>query len=355
MHNPHRRQHRLATTHPRCKSPSPRPEDAGHSAQSPRGPRPACGAPIAAATAYGVSARESKATDILEHVPELDSSITEVKDHSHRYNLVLGALGVLVAGATFSVGVTAGTVNFWSRVALLSLAAVTAVVGSLKVRNESRYKRYQAGIQESLETALTAVGLRTSLLINGAMLGTADKLRELAIQDGTGRALSISGIRQSVVSKVCDLVKSDRPRAAYFRVQDLAAPQRTMTRDCYDSLSRTDEFTSTFVEADAKDSNVWALIDSGDSDFRANIAETTPEGFDQYRPREYASYVSVAVRAGGIPFGMLTANTIETDGFTDSDVDAVRVLARLLAAAEVIALGPAKARSIPPRPLPPGT
>lgn len=284
-----------------------------------------------------------------------EKAAKEVKDHAHGFNLAIVVLGALVAGATFSVGITSGTVNFWSRIAVLSLTLITLVVGFLKWRNETRYKQYQAGIQESLETALTAVGLRTSLLINGAMLGTADKLRELAIQDGTGRALSISGIRQSVVSKVCDLVKSDRPRAAYFRVQDLAAPQRTMTRDCYDSLSRTDEFTSTFVEADAKDSNVWSLIDSGDSDFRANIAETTPEGFDQDRPREYASYVSVAVRAGGIPFGMLTANTIETDGFTDSDVDAVRVLARLLAAAEVIALGPAKARSTPPRPLPPGT
>lgn len=283
-------------------------------------------------------------------MPDADTAaIKEVKDHSHRFNVAIVVLGVLVAAATFSVGTSTGTLNLWSRGALFGLAATTAIVGFFKWRNESRYKQYKDKIQESLETALEAVGLRTALLINGAMLGTVDKLRELASQDAAGRVLSISGIRQSVVSKVCDLVKSDRPRAAYFRVQDLGALERVMTRDCSDSLSRTDEFTSTFIEGESKDSNVWMLIDRGDSDFSANIADTTPVGFDAERRREYASYVSVAVRAGGIPFGMLTANTIETDGFTESDIDAVRVLARLLATAELMALGPARAKTSLPR------
>lgn len=278
-----------------------------------------------------------------------ETAVTEVKDRSHRFNVAIVVLGTLTAGATLSVGITTGTVNLWSRVALFSLGAATAVVGFFKSRNESRYKQYKAQVQESLENALKVVALRNALLMNGAMLGTVDKLRELAAQDAGGRALSISGIRQSVVSKVCDLVTSDRPRAAYFRVQDLGAPQRVMMRDCSDSRSRTDEFTSTFVEGAHEDSNVWALIDRGDAHFSANIAETVPDGFDTERRREYASYVSVAVRAGGIAFGMLTANTIETDGFTadSGDIDAVRVLARLLATAELIALSPTKAKALP--------
>lgn len=278
-----------------------------------------------------------------------ETADTEVKDYSHRFNVAVGVLGTLTAGATLSVGLTTGAVNLWSRVALFSLGAATAIVGFFKVRNESRYKQYKEEIQKSLETRLQAVVARNATLMNGAMLGTVDKLRELASLDAAGRALTISGIRQSVVSKVCDLVKSDRPRAAYFRVQDLGAQQRVMTRDCADSQSRTDEFTSTFIEGQGKDSNVWALIDRGDSDFSANIAETCPDGFDTERRREYASYVSVAVRAGGIAFGMLTANTIETDGFTadSGDIDAVRVLARLLATAELIVLGPTKAKALP--------
>jgi hypothetical protein len=35
---------------------------------------------------------------------------------------------------------------------------------------------------------------------------------------------------------------------------------------------------------------------------------------------------------------MLTANTVERDGFTDSDIASMKVLARLLAAAEAIAV-----------------
>jgi hypothetical protein len=48
----------------------------------------------------------------------------------------------------------------------------------------------------------------------------------------------------------------------------------------------------------------------------------------------------VAVRADDLAFGMLTANTVEREGFTDSDIASVKVLARLLAAAEAIAMSP---------------
>ena len=51
------------------------------------------------------------------------------------------------------------------------------------------------------------------------MLGTADKLRRLSMLDQTAKDAEISGFRASIVSKVCDLVESEAPRAAYFRVQ----------------------------------------------------------------------------------------------------------------------------------------
>jgi transcriptional regulator with GAF, ATPase, and Fis domain len=167
------------------------------------------------------------------------------------------------------------------------------------------------------------------------MLGTADKLRRLAVLDQTSKDAEICGFRTSIVSKVCDLVQSEAPRAAYFRVQDLEAQSRVMRSGPYaDSRNREDSFTSEFVEGQGGDQGVWNLIDRGDVEWSNDMSSTVPDSWDATRNRQYRSFVSVAVRADGIAFGMLTANTLEVDGFSDSDVASIKVLAHLLAAAE---------------------
>lgn len=56
--------------------------------------------------------------------------------------------------------------------------------------------------------------------------------------------------------------------------------------------------------------------------------------------------MSVAVRAGALPFGMLTANTVEPNGFTAPDVAVVKALARLLAVAETAAMSRDRIKNI---------
>jgi transcriptional regulator with GAF, ATPase, and Fis domain len=175
------------------------------------------------------------------------------------------------------------------------------------------------------------------------MLGTADKLRRLSVLDQVSKDVEISGFRTSIVSKVCDLVQSDAPRAAYFRVQDLGAQYRVMQSGTYsDSRNREDSFTSEFIESHGGDQGVWDLIDSGDGESSNDTNVTVPDSWDVSRNRQYRSFVSVAVRAGGLAFGMLTANTLEADGFSHSDVASIKVLAHLLAAAEATTMTPAR-------------
>ncbi len=94
----------------------------------------------------------------------------------------LTALAVLTAAATFAIslipprGWLVGT-----RILAVCLAVATAVVGYFKFRNERAFKRQQEDERVSLDQALRAESRRTSLLINGAMLGTADKLRPLLV------------------------------------------------------------------------------------------------------------------------------------------------------------------------------
>ncbi|WP_454790808.1 hypothetical protein [Mycolicibacterium lutetiense] len=267
-----------------------------------------------------------------------------VKDQAVAFNLALTALALLTAAATFAASlVPAGSWLVGIRILAGCLAVATAVVGFFKFRNERAFKRQQEDERVSLAQALKAESRRTSLLINGAMLGTADKLRRLCVLDQASKDLEISGFRTSIVSKVCDLVQSEAPRAAYFRVQDLSVRPRVMQSGPYsDSRNREDSFTSEFVEGWGGDQGVWDLIDDGDVELSNDTGTTVPDSWDVARNRRYRSFVSVAVRAEGVAFGMLTANTIEADGFSNSDVASIKVLAHLLAAAEATTMTPAR-------------
>lgn len=267
-----------------------------------------------------------------------------VRDRAVAFNFGLTALAVLTAAATFAISlIPQGNWLVGVRVLAGCLAVTTAVVGYFKFRNERAFKRQQEEERVSLDQALKAESRRTSLLINGAMLGTADKLRRLSVLDQASKDEEISGFRTSIVSKVCDLVQSDAPRAAYFRVQDLGARSRVMQSGTYsDSRNREDSFTSEFIEGHGGDQGVWDLIDSGDVASSNDTNATVPDSWDVSRNRQYRSFVSVAVRADRLAFGMLTANTLDADGFSHSDVASIKVLAHLLAAAEATTMTPAR-------------
>ncbi len=275
-------------------------------------------------------------------LPDMGKQLTKtVKDRTVRYTVVMTLLALLASSVGFVSGVGDG---FWKSAAPYAaflLAAVTTVIGFYKFANERAYKAQQDGEKLTLEQALKAESRRTSLLINGAMLGTAEKLRQLAGKSGPANQVEIGAFRASIVSKVCDLVRSDAPRAAYFRVDDPYVRPRVMRCGSYiDYRNREDMFTSEFREGVGLDQGVWELIDDGDAAFSNDTDTKIPAGWDTTKHRHYKSFVSVAVRANDVAFGMLTANTVERDGFTDSDIASMKVLARLLAAAEAVAAGP---------------
>lgn len=250
-----------------------------------------------------------------------------VEDRAVAFNVALTTLGVLTAAAAFAMSlVPPGGWLLGMRILAGCLAVGTAVVGFFKFRNERAFKRQQEDERLSLDQALKAESRRTALLINGAMLGTAEKLRRLSMLDQATKDIEISGFRTSIVSKVCDLVQSEAPRAAYFRVQDLSAQSRVMQSGPYsDSRNREDSFTSEFFEGRGGDQGVWDLIDTGDVELSNDTDALVPSSWDITKDRQYKSFVSVAVRAEGVAFGMLTANTLEADGFSNSDVASIKV------------------------------
>lgn len=277
-----------------------------------------------------------------------DAESKQVKDRAVIYTAAVSVLAALTALTTFCISVTSDTAQNAARAAALLLGVLTAFVGFLKFRNERAFKRQQAEEKTSLTETLKAEARRTMLIVNGAMLGTAVQLRELAVADQPTKDELISGLRASIVCKVCDLVQSEAPRAGYFRVVDLTADNRVMRTGTYThSRKREDSFTTEFVEGVGHpDQAVWKLIDTGEVFMSNDTRSSVPDTWDTNANRQYRSFVSVAVRADGLAFGMLTANTMETDGFTDSDIGMMQVLAQLLATAEATALSTGKINKI---------
>lgn len=219
-----------------------------------------------------------------------------------------------------------------------ALGAATAAVALFKAYNEHAVKGELQKQQKKAEDQVADVEFRAKTQMNGALLGVADRLRAVAATTASGKP-DISGFRNDAVHAAGAMLSNEAPRVAYFVVSNpIAVEGREMKREATFAPRRLDEFTSTFIEGDERDSNVWRLLKTDAADYQPDIQADAPEGFDANRHRAYRSYVSVAVRVDGIEFGMLTANTLEVDGFSPVDIAMLCVVARLLAAGEAAAM-----------------
>lgn len=239
--------------------------------------------------------------------------------------------GVVAAVATF-FGWADGA-NLTPRVVAIGAAVATAILTFVVWLLEESRKRALERDTKSTGDLVVAERIRVLTVTNGAFLTTLQSLQLFAAMDAAGRRAEISGFRHSVVNRVCDLVRNEQPRAAYFKVEDLGAPVRVMRPAPYIAQrSRTDEFTTEFNEASGAEPDVWPLVDSHeDAVMRDQVDQPG---------KAYKSYISAPVRCGGIAFGMLTVNVLEVGGLTLEDKSFVLVLARLLAVAELMSLTP---------------
>ncbi|WP_136056829.1 hypothetical protein [Microbacterium sp. K24] len=199
-------------------------------------------------------------------------------------------------------------------------------------------KRIKETAAKTLEEELSAERIRIATATNGAFLPTLNSLQQLATMDLPDRRSELSGFRQEVIDRASDLLQNDAPRIAYFRVENLLAPSRVMRPKPVSQKNRTDEFTTLFDESNPDHAEVWSLIDELDSAVLRTDVDLPG--------RDYRCFVSAPVRAGGMAFGMLTANTLEAEGLSREDRDNIVVMARMLAAAEGLSLSTTERRSI---------
>lgn len=238
----------------------------------------------------------------------------------------------LVAGAVAGFFASLDPAATGLRIVGVGCAIAVALVALLSWWADDVAKRDKEGRAKTLEAELEAERVRFTFMTNAAFLPTLKTLQDFAGSDLNERKSEISGLRQDIVARVGDLVRGVPYRAAYFTVQDLRSSWRIMKSQHVSHRERTDEFTTEFDETTTVGREVFGLIDHESS---AKLVD------DIHIPGKlYRAYISAPVRAGGIPFGMLTVNVLEPGGLTPEDRDSILWLSRILATAEIMALSP---------------
>ncbi|PJM73263.1 hypothetical protein CS006_04235 [Bifidobacterium primatium] len=232
----------------------------------------------------------------------------------------------------------------------LVFGVVSALAAFLSAKQKKWSDEEHDDEMHSLEEERKAERVAVLTLINGVFLGISDDLVRFVNGTIRERKQQIAQIRQSVVDKICDLVHIPNARAAYYRIDDgqLSKNKLVMTNVAHAGKSREDEFSGEFFwnadsngERNKDKDGLWGF----DVDVLVNDVDKAEEllpDFDKGKKDKlkYRSFITISVRCGDLPFGMVTVNALENDAFTNRERYSVKALARLLAISEKLALSP---------------
>lgn len=125
------------------------------------------------------------------------------------------------------------------------------------------------------------------------------------------------------------LGSSGATRSCYFKLTS-GPPKKLLPTNHHGG--RPGSARSSFAEGtDAGDAAI-RLVEENDYWLCRDVKKNPPPGWDSSVKRDYQSFISVAVVADNIGYGMLTVDSRKQHDFDRGDVDLLRVLAGLLAA-----------------------
>lgn len=282
----------------------------------------------------------------------MGGSTGAVVDRSARYDRWQLVIGVAAAAAAAWVGlVSQGPWAAPARASLAVLAIAVAFITYRKNRNSADVTRQAHDDKRVLAAELEAERRRTLTTTQGVLQSVALTVREMAAMPTDAARLKRESVTVQILAGAVDFLTADAPRVSYFRLDELdevfevdwttdPSRARVMRPFPYSGQrGRLDPPTRVFTEGGDDDQDVWNILASDQPRIVTDIATDAPPGFDLSRHRAYDTYITVAVRADGIPFGVLTANATNAGDLIRLNEYTLGVLARLLAASEAIALG----------------
>jgi len=241
--------------------------------------------------------------------------------------LLLALLGLLLAVATPVLSTLASDDFTWANGwfwALVAASGGTWLTGRVTTR--------QAKVQQwAAEDSERRARIDTRVQIADVLRPLAETLAKMPSLSKAEKREQCESMKRGVVDAAAELLGPDRSRAGWFEYRDdrprRLIPVAELRRGRADP-QRT-EFVSGTVEGDA----ALELLENDTTRFCPDVDSEPPPGWVSAEHNSYRTFISAGVVAEGRKFGMLTLDALQPGDLTQTDVYAMSLLAKLLAAA----------------------
>jgi GAF domain-containing protein len=231
----------------------------------------------------------------------------------------------VLGGVAFAVAGLVADKNWW-------VSVPATVIGSAAIYLDAQSKRKMAQFTDDQSS-------HWKVLLDDCLQPLARSLLRLAVKttDG-GREKELVSTLQVLLAAALSLTSAKRSRATLFcRVKvgksDILEPHPMFT------VGRGDEPKSKFVRGRGEGKDVWAHAEAGRTVFYPNLNEDAPPGMDLQRERTYCAFITAPIFVGPRLVGLLTINSTEAGGLTESDKAAMTLLGALAGVALAISAG----------------
>lgn len=230
----------------------------------------------------------------------------------------------LVALSGAEMGEAGARRIWWATLSVAMSVVGAAVPGYEQIRKERERRRAAVQVRVTMNDALDPIVRHLGRLAR-ASSKNRESLREATIP--------------MILYSAAHLIGAERVRACWFRLVEDSPRRLVPDKDA----GRADQPERVFVEGTPEGDEVFEMIRNNEYVVRSDIEKERSSGWRTSNQSGYRSFVAVPVAAGQTAYGMLTVDAVDVGGVSEDDVQLVRLLGGLLAAA--LAYGTPEERS----------
>lgn len=220
----------------------------------------------------------------------------------------------LVALSGAEMGEPGPMKRWWIMLSVLMSVVGAAVPGYEQIRKERQRRAVAVQVRVTMNDALDPIARHLGRLAR-ASPRRRDSLREATIP--------------MILYSAVHLIGAERVRACWFRLVEDTPRRLEPDKDA----GRADQPERVFIEGTPDGDPVFAMIRDNEYVVWPDVETEPPPGWNTSDRHGYRSFVAVPVVAGHTAYGMLTVDAVDAGGVSEDDVQLVRLLAALLAAA----------------------
>lgn len=231
------------------------------------------------------------------------------------YPWLVASIAALVAAGGWLTNVYTGP-NLWMVwVGTLLLAALAAYIPIS--RDQKREKTIEQVRRES------------NVIINDAFGPLVNAVGQVAgARNSKDRNAAVGNVYALAVAATAGLNNATRARSSLYFVVD-ASGRWKLPKPKWNS-GRVDVARTEFIEGTVAGDAVRKMLDDDGALFCEDTEIDPPAGWDPSIPRNYRTFISVAVTFRGRGVGMLTVNALEPGDLSVDDVATTQVIASLV-------------------------